>query len=77
MSEHMVTFTSIEAALKSGGVKLTAYGPDETEKTVFVPSEDIKTLYNTTAAAFVNDFEADQNTLFGLFHAVAGISVSY
>lgn len=68
-----IEWTGIEAKLKNYGVQITAFGPEETEKTVFLPGEDIKEFFGLNPAKFLSEYENNEEKLFEAFNLIASI----
>jgi hypothetical protein len=68
--------TGIQAKLKTGGIELISELPDNDVEIVFVPSEDIRTLYGCTPTKFMERHQEDEALLNELYISVTGISVS-
>ena len=73
-----VEFTGIAATLKGNHtIVLTASGPDDVEKTVKVPCEDIVQVYGQNCHSWFLENQDRESALWELWQAVAGIGVAY
>ena len=71
-----ITYTDIEATLKGFSIEITASAPDEREKTISVPCEDIKELFGMNHVKWFNERGDDSESLWMLFNAVNGIHIN-
>lgn len=73
-----VEYTGISARLKGNSViELTASAPDDTEKTVKVPCEDITEIYGQNCHQWYIENQDRESALWELWQAVAGIGIAY
>ncbi len=69
MSEHMIEFTDIQAALRGSKVVLTATAPDDEELTVVADSAAVHEAFNMSAARFLDEYGDNTKALWTLFNA--------
>lgn len=73
-----IEFTGIAARLKGNSViELTATAPDDTEKRVSVPCEDIRDIYGVNCPQWMEENGDRESSLWELWQAVAGIGMAY
>ena len=71
-----IEFTGIAATLKGNHtIVLTATAPDDREKTVNVPCEDIAEIYGQNCVSWFLENQDRENALWELFHSIAGIKM--
>jgi hypothetical protein len=69
-----ITYVSISARLRNYGIELTATGPDDIEKQVFLDGSDIREFYNCNPAQWLERHERNESALWELFDLVNGIA---
>jgi hypothetical protein len=69
-----ITYVSISARLRHYGIELTAVGPDDQEKQVFIDGCDIREFYGINPAQWLERHERNESALWELFDLVNGIA---
>lgn len=69
MSEHMIEYTDIQAALRGSKVVLTATAPDDEEMTVKADTDVIHEAFGVCAARFMEQYGDNTKALWTLFNA--------